>query len=397
MGEILGAPARPNLGDSEGALANYRKAAGLLQGILAATPGDTGVLSDLGEVYRLEGRIDMRRDAPDDALAADELSLRMLQRAAALQPSSREARMAAINASLDAVLVHLELGGERIDISHVRAAEELALQAKSAVEKLMAEAPADESSQALAAKAYEYLAFAERDVGAATGDRDHLVRSAHSQEARLALTKSLYSRNPDKYLRHLADADVEASEAWLEIGETRQSETTAREGLRLSEEIAASDPNNREAIIDVNSARWALGQALDAAHKGAEAASQFQKIVATEGQLPQSRQDKPTLKLFIDVRNHLAAYYLSLGKNAEAVAQYRVNIRSLGSPAAPAQMLILAVEDGLLGDALAAKDQVRAANLYSEAAALFEALRDSHRLPPHYAGAAAELRKKMTR
>ncbi|HUE04501.1 MAG TPA: hypothetical protein VMR62_33430, partial [Bryobacteraceae bacterium] len=86
LGDILGKPFAPNLGDTAGALENYRKAAAVLESVDAAGHADAALLTEWGKVCGLEGFIAIRRDRPAEAVSFGEQSVALLERAAALQP-----------------------------------------------------------------------------------------------------------------------------------------------------------------------------------------------------------------------------------------------------------------------------------------------------------------------
>lgn len=386
LGDILGRPSRPNLGDETGALANYRKAAGLLEAIAASRPEDGGVLRDLGEIYGLEGRISIRRGNVDEALIDDDKSVGLLDRAATLQPGLQQARIAAINASLETALAHLEVGGERIDLKNLKLAEAIASEAKATAARLLSQDPGSESLQVLDNKACEFLAFAHAEIGVVTDERSAWESAARNFEEEVALSGALYARNPQKYRRALADAWIDVSNGRRYVGDARGAEEAAREGLKRFEEIAATDPDNREAAFDVLTADLAVGRALAAGHRGAEAMPYFEKYLAGEKQAPGVQMDRATVRVIVQVRDEMAEYFLSLHKNPLAIAQYRINIEALSGAAAPAQKASLALEYAKLGEALSSNATLL------QAAALFDELRDSGRLPPRYTNKAAELR-----
>jgi len=382
LGDILGRPSWPNLGDNAGALANYRKSQALLEGIAAARRNDAASLRDLGEIYGREGRMAIRRNSLDEALAADDRSREMLERVAALQPGSREARTAAIDASLDTALAHLELGEERVDLKHVAAGESLSERAKSGAGELLRQDPSSERFGLLKAKACEYLAFAENVMAKLSGSSEYQLRAARNFQERLDLELSCCSRNADKYRRTFADAYVEASTGWRGAGDFPRAEVAAREGLRRFEQIAAADPTNREAAFDVVTGDLAVGYALASRQKGAEAMVHFTKFLDGEKQTPGVQQDRATIEAMVEVRGEMAAFLLKSGRKHDAIQLYWENIGALQGSAKPSAMVSLALNYELLASA----DLSHAARYNSKASELWVQLRDSHRMPPRYAG-----------
>src|SRR5262249_29919299 len=77
LGDVLGRPYRPNLGDTEGALTSYRKAQALIERTLALRPGDAinqeGLLQSYMNVSRI---LERQKKIPD--------GIEVLQRAISL-------------------------------------------------------------------------------------------------------------------------------------------------------------------------------------------------------------------------------------------------------------------------------------------------------------------------
>jgi serine/threonine protein kinase len=377
LGDILGRPNYPNLGDNDGALANYRNATVILEGLAAAHPEDAAALRDLGRIYGREGRIAIRRNSLDEALADDDRSVAMLERAASLPGAPREARIGAIDASLDAALAHLEVGEERVDMAHVATGESLAGRAKSASGVLLRQGPGDASLRELMAKSCEYLAFAQSILAKLTDSQEYRVRAAGNFQERL----DFYRDGSD---RKAADAYVEAASGWRNAGDAPRAEAAARQGLRLFEEIAVNDPSNREAALDVLTAHFTMGDALSAGHRGAEAAAHFRKFLEGEGQAPGVQHDRATSEAVVEVRDEMADYYRNAGRRSEAIALYRENIQALSGTDKPSRMVSLALEYELL----AGVDAAQAEDCQAKASELWARLRDLHRLPPRYASKA---------
>jgi serine/threonine protein kinase len=288
LGDILGRPSHPNLGDNAGALANYRKAEALLE-------GDDGARGALAEVFGRQGRLAIRQHQLDGALRADDRA------AALLDPHGIDG----IDASLEAALAHMEVGAERRSVKELAISETLSNQAKTALTALLRTDPGSERLHALKSKACEFLGFAHSDTAALTGNRDDLIRAASNFEERLTISQSLGLRYPAKYRRDIADAWVEAANGWRDMDDLSRSENAAREGLRRFEEIAAADPANREAAFDVLTAHLALGRTLVLAGR-TEGAEHLRRFIVGVGQTPGVQQDRATQHALAVARELLA-------------------------------------------------------------------------------------------
>jgi serine/threonine protein kinase len=399
LGDVLGLPFAANLGDTAGAFRNYQKAADLLEGLAASPSGarDASLFTALGEVYEKEGQIESRREAIEESVAAAGKSVRARERAVALDPSSLEARRALVNGNLFLSVCHANAAKARNDLAELKTGESIATAALAAARKLSSENPADESLQALVSKAYEYLAYHESDLSLRTGDREYSVRALRDHQEEMNAVKPLYVRNPDRYRRAWADALADVSRGWLAIGDGRQSEAAARDGLSVFQEIAAGDPNNYEGARDVFVAHWNVANALAAQNRLPEAAVEFEAVLSDYEKLQRRNPEDHVEGVVVESRDWLAARALAAGNRARAIAQYRRNIQMLGSGAEGEDAVKLALDQEMLGNALMPADQAQAVESYTQALAIWERLRDSHHLPPKYQGKAPELRQKISR
>jgi serine/threonine protein kinase len=393
LGDILGKPFAPNLGDTEGALDNYRKAAAVLQSMDAAGHADAALLSEWGKICSLEAFIAIRHDRPAEAVSVGEKSVALFERAAALQPASPDAQYALLNGRLSLAMAHQELGNALNDVTHLETAASLDDRVLAAVRKIGTEAPADERWPGLLGKACEYLAYAESDLAKRTGDRAYYGRSLRHLQEQLAVVRELYRRNPDRNRRRLADALADLSRAWLENGDARQSEEAARESLRGFMEIAAPDPSNVEAARDVFVGHWLLGRALDAQHRFPEAATEFEKVLSMYAWIHERNPADHPLQVVAEARDRLAAYRISAGDREAALALYRANIAMLSESKGVVERIMLALDCGLAGDAIALTNKERAKVDYRQAAVLWENLRDSRQLPAQYADKPQSMRQ----
>ena len=393
LGDILGKPFAPNLGDTEGALDNYRKAAAVLESIDAAGHADAALLSEWGKICALESFIAIRRDRPVEAVSFGEKSVALFERAAALQPASRDAQYALLNGRLSLAMAQLELGNALNDVAHIETAASLDDRVLAAVRKIGTEAPADERWPGLVGKACEYLAYAESDIAKKTGDRAYYDRSLRHMQEQLQVVKELYKRNPDRNRRRLADAQADLSRAWLESGDARQSEEAARESLRGFLDIAATDPSNVEAARDVFVGHWLLGRALDEERRFPDAAAEFEKVLSAYAWIHERDPVDHPFQVVGEARDRLAAYRMSAGDREAALAFYRGNIAMLSYSMGVIERIMLALDCGLAGDAIAPANKERAKVYYRQAAVLWENLRDSRQLPARYADKPQSLRQ----
>jgi serine/threonine protein kinase len=392
LGDILGAPFAPNLGDTDGALRNYQKAAAILEPI-AAQKQDAAQFTELGLIYAREGQIASRKGSLDGAIAAGEKSVRARERAVTLDRSSLETRRALVDGRLFLGICYGDAGKARIDVAALQTAETLNSSALTEARQLSAESPTNELLRRLVFKASQYAAYSESDLADHTGDRAYTARALQLYQEELTSIQPLHEANPARYLRPWADALADLSRGWLAAGDGPRSEQAAREGLLVFEEIAAGDPNNYEASRDVFVAHWNLARALAAQNR--DASAEFEAVLTGFEQAQQRNPEDRAVGVVAESRDWLAAHALAAGKRAGAVAQYRKNIAMIGNGASAAEIGTLALEDEKLGDALAPADKAKAADCYRRSLELWRKLEASHQVPPKYAGQETELQRKM--
>jgi hypothetical protein len=184
------------------------------------------------------------------------------------------------------------------------------------------------------------------------------------------------------------------SRGWLAVGDGRQSEAAARDGLWVFEQIAAGDPNNYEAARDVVVAHWDLANALAAQNR--DASAEFEAVLAGYERARQpNAEDRALIPVVTQAHDWLAAHALAMGHRATAIGQYRRSIEILSGSSQAAAMVWLALDQERLGDALLPAERAPAGECYRQSRALWEKLRDSGSLPPRYEGKAAELSQKV--
>jgi tetratricopeptide (TPR) repeat protein len=147
--------------------------------------------------------------------------------------------------------------------------------------------------------------------------------------------------------------------------------------LRGFLEIAAADAQNVEAARDVFVARWLLAKSLDAEHRIPEAEAEYQKVLSGYAWIHERNPADRPFQVVAEARDRLAAYRMAAGDREAAIALYRRNIEMLTAAKGVTEKVMLALDYGLAGDAIAPTDKPRAKASYEQAATLWEGLRDS--------------------
>jgi len=397
LGDILGRPFYANLGDTAGALANYQKAAGLLERLSAAGHQDSALVIEQALVYGRLGKISVRERKLEEAIRFDEKAVALLEPAVA-RDAARDLRLELASACINVSLAWNTLGAQRQSPGPYRSAIASSERASAIVMPLVEESPRNEQYHFTAGRVFQALGYAETGVAQYTPDTRHYARALAWHEKARAQVEAAYALNPERYRRIVAESWGDLSGAYLDAGDARRAEAAGREQLRREQEIAGVDPQNAEARRDLAGALRLVSQSLIAQRRegegfalGERALEMFDELLK---QHPGTQED---LEQLIYLHDSMAEYLLAAGKRVAAADHYRRNIEHLEP--APAFMggTALALEYGLIADALAPVDRTQAARYYEKALSSWDTLRNAGPLPPIYADKPAALRKAVTR
>jgi serine/threonine protein kinase len=392
VGDILGQPYHANLGDMAGALANYRKAAAVLEERTAFGGEDPVALTELAQVYGLESAILSRQVQTGEAVRLSEKAVPLLERIAAHEPRSREARLEVANAYLMVSLARVVECWERQAPESCHVADDAAAKAEPMALQLVAELPDNDLFRYAASRAFHFRAYAEIHMGAFEANPAWLALSLRHHQQGFEQDEAAFRLKPGRYRNALADAWGDLGQAYLNVGQFRKAEAAARESLSRFQEIAASDPENAEARRNVAVSYARIAGALVQEHRDSEAGDlQEQALSMYESLLRREPKNRDDLEPAVSIHNDLARYQATAGDGAAALGHYRRNLELLDAFPDSPDSVWLALNYGLLADGLARWDRAQAAVCYQKAAALWARLRDSGHLPAAYAGKPAAL------
>lgn len=393
LGDVLGRPYYANLGDTSGALANYQKAAALLERLSASGHQDVGLISELGLVYGRLGKVMKREQKPEETIRLGERAVALLQRAAVLNPGSREVRLELANAYLNVSMGWVAAMEVNRSTANIAPAETAARQALAIIMPLAAGNPENDSYHFAAARAFQLLAYDYRYASVLGGDTAYQARRVQENLLAHEQIEAAYRLNPAHYRRLLAASWDDLSSTYLETGDTRRAEAAAREHLRGAQAVSDADPSNSEARAEVAWGLCKIGRVLQAQHRPQEAVAYTSRAAAVlEEALRRDPSSGDIRGMLIQAHEWSAESLLSSGKRPAALAQYRASIELLGRVPGTSGEIGRALDYELMGDALARAERSQAHAYYEQAAQLWEHLRDTGQLPPQYAGRPAALR-----
>lgn len=394
LGDILGGPYAPNLGDFEGALRDYKRAGDLFANLADTGHADVGLYREWSELSAAETKLFLRLQSTDQSITAADQSVALAEHVVQMQPDSIDAQLALLDDRLFLALTWLAKAHDDGNPATMRHAVEIGAQAYSAASELAARLPGDERVQLSLARACQHEGYALHDSAKLSGDRIGMLRAAAlvGQEAELA--KRLAKKDPDRYTRILADALSDQSHGLSLTGDGARAEAAARESVGIFEKLAHDDPNNVEALHDLFIAHWSLATALAAEKNDAQAFGEYRKVLSIDRTLREKKSSDQTDAAAIEAADWLAAFDLRHSDRTGAIALYKRNLDLLGDAQAVSAQIALALDYEALGEAQRNSDLSQSQVYFQKASDLWDKLRGSNRVPPVYVGKPDELRRK---
>jgi tetratricopeptide (TPR) repeat protein len=254
VGDVLGHPRAPNLGQLDDAYGHYGRALELVRSL-------AGRARDEPRFRRAVGRLNVKRGELEERSGQHAVALRSLR--AALD----DARV--LNAGSDraeedfALLVDalVAVGQAQLRANDVGAALESLEEALAVAERWASEHPGDKARRALG------LALA--SAGDARAEKGELDRGLESYRLALAVSEDLARRNPhdatyqrDLRVLHNWLGNVLGGPGFVNLGDRTAARRHYDEALRVTQRLADADPGDARAQVDLAIAHWKLGALL---------------------------------------------------------------------------------------------------------------------------------------
>ena len=274
LGDVLGQPYRPNLGDTEGALTSYRKAQALMERTLALRPGNAASQGGLLQSYMSVSRIlERQKKIP----AAIEVLQRAIHLAEALH--TREPKKLAYIEDLARVTQYLgQAQYQMADQSRSAEGFQRVLETYQKALAIHQSAGTQTSAswqQGLSTR-HKYIGYALLALGDCTGDVSYYRRALDAMLRGDEICRNLsqaHGSRPDATLtRALADGlNSIALLRWKCCRDLTGALRDFRESRESFEKLAAADPQNLEARRDLADAHSGIGEVLAEAGRRREA------------------------------------------------------------------------------------------------------------------------------
>jgi serine/threonine protein kinase/tetratricopeptide (TPR) repeat protein len=338
IGDVLGRPYSPNLGDTAGALASYRKALGILEALAAEDTADAAAQRDLSITFESIGIIETNLFKPTDAIANLRRALATRERLVALDPAHAEHRRLLASAHLflgDALSAHgglIEGANREQGLALISQALEHHRHALSIREELILADPDNRELQRDLAQSHQRIGFDFQAVGDRTNDAASHRLALESQERSLELRRRLADRYPESQQarRDLADGYLVLGNPLAALGNTRAALATYTRAREIFALLADSDPTNTEALRDINNAQMFIARLHDERGDTTGALAEYKAAQRTLETIVTSDSTRTgDFSALTGVYANLARLRQRTGDIADALADFRRDVSFL--------------------------------------------------------------------
>jgi serine/threonine protein kinase/tetratricopeptide (TPR) repeat protein len=326
VGDLQGAPYGQNLGDVQGALASYRKAIAILEGLAADQPHDLNARRDLSDAYQKISELESRSGDWASSLESGRRSVELCEALLAADPSNVEYRMFAGRAYLSLGDTQSRVADDGLSLEGRRAALESYRRSLAIHQSLLDADPLNNELRRRVMQSHERIGFTYMGISWLDGDMENKRQSLASLKKALELSQALLDSEPSNahFRRGLAGS-------WMEVGLQQSNLDDDAEAMKsygksqpIFEELAAADPTNLEAQRDLLNvyARAATSLAkLNDARRSQEyarrALSIFERLRAAD---PKNIEDRFNAELVYDSTGDVLS---KAGDTAGALDNYR--------------------------------------------------------------------------
>jgi tetratricopeptide (TPR) repeat protein len=386
LADVLGRPFNPNLGDTAGALENYRKAAGILESLSAATSTDTSLRRELATAYlRLSEVLSSSGDTAE--------ALTFARKGVALQTQDGQDATLPAEAQRELAAGYTRVGDLLSNTGDTKGALEQRWRAVAMMESLAATAPNEIANLRQLAIVYQKLG---NNLGNPNypnvGDFSAGLQQLEKSTAVLERANGLYPNNA-MFQKNLAVINSNTADVLLALKRSDDALARQQRALAAFETLAAADPSNVVAKNDLAISVYKIAEMMDGRGNGAEAVRQYQRALAIHQALMAADPGNDTYKLEVaSDYSSLAVTQAKLGQREASITNHTRAVdmvRELSQSNPANAELRLSVALALTGRAdahalLAQKapadvrrsDMTAAERDYSEATALMSKLQD---------------------
>jgi len=317
VGAVQGNPYVGNLGDTEGALASYRKAEELLGALSAADPTDAVARDDLAYAHQGLGLMLETTGRPMEALAGFRRAGEIYEALSAAEPTDTEVR-------LDLAFNYRYVASMLVASGQNDEALAEFLKSLRLLEALHAADPDN-------AEFRRGLAFGHEGVGDMQVRMGQAADALDSRQKSLELFETLSAADPDNATlrRDVYVAYQRLGHAQAAVGLTDEAWASFRKFQQLCEAAVAADPANVLARDDLGNCYSSIGGMLASDGQTDDALASLRKsLEVREAMLVADPTNARTRYRMAADSREIADILIAAGRTEESVASYRKSLEN---------------------------------------------------------------------
>jgi eukaryotic-like serine/threonine-protein kinase len=299
VGDILGNPNMPNIGDTNQAIASYGKSLGILQRLLLHNPEDAKLKGLLMRVYQKLGDAQTVRGQSGDPLLSYGKALEIAQTVARKDPENEMAQT-------NLLRIYQRIGY----IQQMKGETDDALQSYVAsveiARKMAGASPANPVAQ-------HDLAIGYSKIGEVQSERAQTQAALASFTSDLEITQKLEHDSPGNVmlLRDLLICYAKICDMQVGLGRMNEALVSCNKSLEIRQQLASADPGNAAAQRDLSVGYLRLGNLQSAMGQMEAALTSFTRYLESSQKLA-----------VLDPANVRAQRDLATGYSRVGVAQF---------------------------------------------------------------------------
>ena len=265
VGSIQGKPSLPNLGDTAGAIASYRKAQAIFESLLMDKPTDRAVQRDLAFTYQYLGHVlgEKTRDLIGN-LENQRKAIAIFEALSSADPGNLDDRLNLVKGYNYLATATADHAQANQSLSECDDALQNHRRAIAIAEKLSINEPARREFQREVAASHQRLGYTLRMVGDMTGEISNYRAALENDRNAQKIYETLVAAEPTNisYVRDAADAGLSIGRSQLRLGDSAGALETERQAAAIFKTLAEADPRNMQARVDQAEAAKDIQQAL---------------------------------------------------------------------------------------------------------------------------------------
>lgn len=320
IGEIQGKPYTPNLNDTAGAMANYKKALAIFQRLLEREPENRELQADLSRAFEDIAEMEMRDAKIDEAITMFQKAHALREKLVQAEQQNHEFRRLLADSFIDLgdafglKVGWLDGADEKQRFEYRYKALECFRQTLNIRKSLLDNEPNSVALLFSVSQAYWRVGYNLRGLGyhdnknnQTIKDEKLLLESIENFDKGLELLRRAQRLDPNnaRVRRNIADTMLVRGETLVALGETKAAEDNYQFALREFNKLVAEDPANAEAQRDVVNTHQRLAHFYLDANNRPRAYEHFVKGVQIVEKLLETTYDKDLEYQMINLRHYL--------------------------------------------------------------------------------------------